>query len=377
MKARRLLTLGHSYVVSLNRRLAREMARAGGGNWEVTCAAPRFFHGGNDLAPVTLLRGPADDFPLVELDAHFTSKVHVFAYSWGLRTLLRQPWDVVHAWEEPYILAGWQISRLVAAQTKLVYRTAQSNAKIYPPPFSWFENASMARAAGWICSGRTVEGCLRTRSGYDRPHLLSPLGVDVDVFKPDPDARRHARERLGWDVSGPPVIGFIGRFVAAKGVRFLTQVLDQVREPFRVLFLGAGALEHELRRWGEKHGDRVRVLYAPHDDVAFYTNAMDVLCAPSQTTAGWREQFGRMLVEAMACAVPVIGSDSGEIQSVIGDAGVVVGEQDVAGWARAIEQLLVRPERRKELGAAGVELTRAQYAWPIIARKYLDFFDSL
>jgi glycosyltransferase involved in cell wall biosynthesis len=56
---------------------------------------------------------------------------------------------------------------------------------------------------------------------------------------------------------------------------------------------------------------------------------------------------------------------------------VVVGEQDVAGWARAIEQLLACPERRKELGAAGVELTRAQYAWPIIARKYLDFFESL
>jgi glycosyltransferase involved in cell wall biosynthesis len=362
---RRLLTLGHSYVVALNRRLAREMARANPDAWDVTCAAPRFFHGGNDLAPVTLSRGPADDFRLVELDAVLTSRVHVFAYGLRLRELLRERWDVVHAWEEPYILAGWEISRLVGAEPKLVYRTAQSNAKVYPPPFSWFERASMARAQGWICSGRTVEACLSNRTGYDRPHLLSPLGVDVDVFRPDPEAGRLAKEKLGWSVAGPPVVGFIGRFVPAKGLRILTRALDAVRQPFRALFLGAGDLEGELQRWGQKFGDRA------------YVNAMDVLCAPSQTTNAWREQFGRMLVEALACAVPVIGSDSGEIPTVIHQAGLVVGEQDVAGWTRAIEELLGDSARRAELGATGLELARSRYAWPIIARNYLSFFESL
>jgi len=377
MRARRLLTLGHSYVVSLNRRLAREMSLAGRGQWEVTCAAPRFFHADNDLAAVRLAKEHGDSFPIVELEAFLSSKVHLMMYGRGIRTLLREPWDVVHAWEEPYILAGWQISRLVHPRSTLVYLSAQNNSKVYPPPFSWFERASMARAQGWACTGRTVEQCLKGRAGYDRPHAVIPLGVDVDMFKPDREAGRRAKAELGWDSAGPPVIGFMGRFVAAKGVRVLTAALDRVRGPFRALFLGAGELEGELQRWSEKYAGRVRILYAPHAEVSTYVNAMDVLCAPSQTTPAWREQFGRMLVEALACAVPVVGSDSGEIPTVIADAGVVVGEQDIGGWALAVEQLLASPARRTELGQAGLELARSRYAWPIVAREYLAFFESL
>ena len=59
---RKLLTVGHSYVVSLNRRLAHEMAVAGRGKWEVTCVAPNYFHGANDLGPVTLERTPQDAY---------------------------------------------------------------------------------------------------------------------------------------------------------------------------------------------------------------------------------------------------------------------------------------------------------------------------
>jgi glycosyltransferase involved in cell wall biosynthesis len=165
--------------------------------------------------------------------------------------------------------------------------------------------------------------------------------------------------------------------VPAKGLRLLMQALDQVREPFRALFVGAGEMEHELRRWGSRYQDRVRILYVPHDEVPGYVNTMDLVCAPSQTTSAWREQFGRMLVEALACAVPVMGSDSGEIPTVIDDAGVVLGEQDVAGWASAIEQLLASPEQRRNLSERGLALARSRYAWPIVARKYLDFFESL
>jgi glycosyltransferase involved in cell wall biosynthesis len=374
---RKLLTLGHSYAVSLNRRLAHEMAVAGRDRWEITCVAPSYFHGGNDLAPVVLEPTPDDAYRLHAVPAHFTSRVHVFSYGLELRSLLRQSWDLVHAWEEPYILAGWEVSRWVQPGTKLVYRTAQSNSKVYPPPFSWFERSSMARASGWICSGRSVEENLRNRPGYQRPHLLSPLGVDVNAFSPNPRQRIAAAEKLNWDAAGPPVVGYVGRFVAAKGVRLLMQALDATTSPWRALFLGAGKLEDELKKWGARHGDRVRVLRVPHDEVPEYLNVMDLLCAPSQTTTAWREQFGRMLVEAFACGLPVVGSDSGEIATVLGDAGVVVGERDVAGWARAIQELLESPAKRVELGGRGLELAKTRYAWPVVARQYLSFFDEL
>jgi glycosyltransferase involved in cell wall biosynthesis len=374
---RKLLTLGHSYVVSLNRRLAHEMATAGRGRWEVTCAAPRYFHGANDLAPIAIEPTPDDAYRLHAVGAHLTSEVHVFSYGLELRSLLRQPWDLVHAWEEPYILAGWEVSRWIRAGNKLVYRTAQSNPKVYPPPFSWFERSSMARASGWICSGRSVEENLRGRPGYDSPHLLSPLGVDTGFFSPNPSQRAAAAAKLGWSADGPPVVGYVGRFVPAKGLALLMQALDAVETPWRALFLGAGKLEGELKRWAARHGDRIRVLRVPHNEVPAYLNVMDVLCAPSQTTTGWREQFGRMLVEAFACALPVIGSDSGEIATVLGDAGVVVKERDVAGWTLAIQDLLESPAKRAELGAKGLEQARTRFTWQVVARQYLSFFEQL
>lgn len=374
---RRLLTIGHSYVVSLNRRLARELSQAGGRDWEVTCAAPKYFHGGNDLAPVTFTRTVEDDFPVVELNAYATRKVHVFAYGAPIRRLLRQDWDMIHAWEEPYILAGWQIGRLANRRAKLVYRSAQSNPKRYPPPFSFFESDSMKRASGWICSGRSVEANLASRPGYELPHLTSPLGVDTNVFVPDLTRRANALSRLGWHDGGPPVVGYIGRFVRAKGLDVLTQALDAMRSPFRALFLGSGELEPMLRRWAKKHDDRVRIEHVKHDDVPAFVNAMDLLCAPSQTTPQWREQFGRMLVEAFASGVPVIGSDSGEIPHVIADTGIVVRERDVVGWTSAIEELLESPQRRRELAIAGRARAEGTFAWPVVARQYLNFFDSL
>jgi glycosyltransferase involved in cell wall biosynthesis len=235
----------------------------------------------------------------------------------------------------------------------------------------------MARACGWICSGHSVEENLLNRKGYEHPHLLSPLGVDVDFFQPSVAQRDAALHRLGWQKDGPPVIGFSGRFVPAKGLDLLTRALDGCEEPWRALFLGAGEMECELQKWAGKHGDNVRILRVSHAEVPTYVNAMDVLCAPSQTTPSWREQFGRMLVEAFACAVPVIGSDSGEIANVVGDAGVIVSEDDVSGWTRAIGNLLASPKRRRELGQRGLELANARYAWPAIAQDYLSFFERL
>jgi glycosyltransferase involved in cell wall biosynthesis len=377
MKAKRLLTIGHSYAVTLNRRLAREMAAAGRGNWELTCAAPKYFHGSNDLAPVELEQTDADDFPVVALDAYFTQKVHVFSWGLALRELLRQDWDVIHAWEEPYILAGWEIGRLANVRSKLAFLTMQSNPKQYPWPFSWFESDSMARAAGWVSCGYSIEQNLEDRPGYGGPHAMIPLGVDVEVFKPDPEARRAALEAVGWAVKGPPVIGFAGRFIPSKGLHLLMRALDRVREPFRVLFLGSGQLEPELRAFCARLNDRGRVLHVRHDEVPRYMNAMDLLCAPSQTTPQWREQFGRMLVEAAACAVPVIGSDSGEIPTVIGDTGLVIGEADEAAWVAGISELLANPERRAELGSAGRAQAHERYSWSVVARKYLTFFESL
>ena len=84
-----------------------------------------------------------------------------------------------------------------------------------------------------------------------------------------------------------------------------------------------------------------------------------------------------MVIEAFACGVPVIGSDSGEIPRVIGDAGIVVEEGDVNGWTRTIEQLLRDVATRGRLAERGLERCRANYSVDRIAERYIEFYRLL
>src|SRR5262245_5440885 len=108
-RPRRLLSVAHSYVVTMNRRLAHEMALLDRSGWEVTAVAPTYFRGSNDLRPVALETG-SEPCRVEPVRAYLTGRVHVFFYGWRLRTLLRAGWDLIHCWEEPYILAGGQVA---------------------------------------------------------------------------------------------------------------------------------------------------------------------------------------------------------------------------------------------------------------------------
>jgi glycosyltransferase involved in cell wall biosynthesis len=111
--------------------------------------------------------------------------------------------------------------------------------------------------------------------------------------------------------------------------------------------------------------------------VPAYLNAMDVLAVPSQTTKNWCEQFGRMVVEAFACGVPVVSSDSGELPFTVGDAGAIVGESDRDGWVRTLEGLLNSSDRREDLAERGRERATSRFAWPLIARRTLEFLAEM
>jgi glycosyltransferase involved in cell wall biosynthesis len=371
----RVLSIAHSYCVALNRRLAHEMARAGGIDWQITAVAPAFFHG--DLRPIPLEPIDGELCQVESVPAYLTKHPHLFFYGLRVRELLRQTWDVVHCWEEPYIAAGGQVALWTPRTVPLVFWTAQNISKRYPQPFSAIEKYCFARCAGWMGSGQLVAQTMVARGYGHKPHRVMPLGVDIDRFRPDSAARLSVRIRLNWTAPDPPVVGYIGRFVKEKGVSLLMRVLDRVAASWRVLFVGGGPLEPSLRQWAARYGDRVRVVNnVTHDQVPAYLNAMDLLCAPSQETPVWREQFGRMVVEAFACGVPIISSDSGELPYVVDSAGMIVNERDDDAWVKAISELIEDPVRRSELSRMGIARARSRFAWPVVARSHLDFFSS-
>lgn len=372
-RRRRLLTIGHSYCVAANRRLAHEIAKTG--EWEVTVAGPRRFRG--DFADHTMAAEAGEAATIVPLPSYCRRPVHTLVYGTALRSLLQQPWDLVHCWAEPYVASAAQVAAWTPVRVPLVFATFQNIDKRYPPPLSWFERYVMHRADGIIAFGHTVRDTTLRRGFAARRTRIIPAGVDTARFARDAGARARVRATLGWD-DGTPVVGFVGRLVPEKGLELLTTVLDDLRGPWRALFVGNGPLEAPLRRWASRYGDRVSIASeVAHAEVPAYLNAMDLLCAPSLTTAHWREQFGRMLVEAFAAGVPVIASDSGEIPYVVGEAGLVVAENDRPAWRTAVSGLLADPGRRERMAAAGQARALTLFDWRVIARQHTRFFEQV
>src|SRR5579863_7298858 len=198
---RRILSIGHSYCVALNRRLAHEMARAGGVDWEVTAVAPSFFHA--DFGAIACEPGAGELCRLEAIPAHMTSQIHLFFYGSRLRELTRENCDLVHCWEEPYILAGAEAAWYTPRAVPFVFWTMQNLNKRYLPPFSLMETYCFDRCAGWFGSGRLVIEVMRARGHGAKPHRVMPIGVDTDLFRSDAAAREATRVRLGWNSSAP------------------------------------------------------------------------------------------------------------------------------------------------------------------------------
>jgi glycosyltransferase involved in cell wall biosynthesis len=373
---KRLLTIGHSYVIAANRRLAHEMAVQGRGRWEVTAVAPERLAG--DLRDVALEPIADEACEVRSLRVRLGSEPHLRHYERQVRTVLSESWDVVHVWEEPYVAACAQIVSAAPAGARVVPATFQNIVKRYPPPFGYFERRVMKRASGWIAFGETVREAQRSKPVYAaRPFRVISPGVDICRCRPDDGARAAVRTRLGWD-DKVPVVGYLGRFVPEKGLATLMSALGRAAAPWRALFVGRGPMIAELTAFRAANPDRVRIVTdAAHDDVPEQLNAMDVLCAPSETTSRWREQFGRMLIEGMASGVPLIASRSGEIPHVVANAGVLVEERNTAAWASAIDRLLTDPAARAELSARGIARAHEKFAWPVVARAHLAFFETL
>jgi len=103
----------------------------------------------------------------------------------------------------------------------------------------------------------------------------------------------------------------------------------------------------------------------------------DCLVLPSLTTPAWKEQFGRAAVEAMACELPVIGSDSGEIPHVLGDAGIAVPEGDVPALTAALRRLREHRDECTELGARARERVAKHFSQAQIARETYEAYSAL
>jgi len=194
-----------------------------------------------------------------------------------------------------------------------------------------------------------------------------PPSVDTEVFTYLPrSGRRKGKEPRGR------TIGYVGRLDAQKGVDLLLRACAGLIASTRLIIVGSGPHEHVLRALARELKIESRITWipwVPHPEVARQLQRMDVLVLPSRTTSTWKEQFGRVLIEAMACGTAVVGSDSGEIPQVIGDAGFIFAEGDIGGLEKRLKAL-ARKENIERLVKKGIQRVTKFYSIPVVMRQW-------
>lgn len=317
----------------------------------------------NDPAGIVPLeRGHTEGYRLLVEPIRFNGDFHLHHYPKLKQRINELKPDIVHIDEEPYNLATWLAWRQArAAGAKSLFFTWQNIYRRYPFPFNKME-AQVLAGVDFAIMGNQEAVKVFQQKGYEGPLQVIPqFGVDPQRFQPSPNRDRGRGFMIG---------SANRRLVPEKGVDLLLQAAAKLPGVWQVLIVGDGPERQNLQRLAADLGISKRVHFEttiPSGQMPAFLQQLDVLVLSSRTLPNWKEQFGRVLIEAMACQIAVIGSQSGEIPNVIGDAGLVFAEGDVAALYEHLLKLMQSDEQRRQYGQAGRQRVLAQYTQDQIA----------
>ena len=385
----RILVASHTYIVDLNCEKLRALTRLNP-NIEVTIVVPqRWQPGGVQNKIIESQPKIAENFRVIPISNFSQNNQALLTFGTDIITIFQKfrP-DIIQVEQGSKSLAYAQfitLNRLLNLRAKNVFFTWWNLPYTPKFPISWLEAYNLKNTDGLIAGNQDGVDVLKERGYRGKYTVLPQLGVDEVLFSPgkQPDLARS----LGIE-SDEFVIGFVGRFVEEKGILTLIKAVSKLTGKWKLLLLGRGILKDKIVSEATAAGisDRLMIVESvPHDQVVNYLNLMNTLVLPSETTyqvktltaVGWKEQFGHVLIEAMACQVPVIGSDSGEIPFVIADTGLIFPEKDGEALAKSIQTLLDNPSFAQELGQRGYQRVMTNYTNKALAQKQLDFYQQL
>jgi glycosyltransferase involved in cell wall biosynthesis len=367
VKGMRVLLVSKACVVGAYQRKLEEIAALG---VELTAAVPPEWR--DERGVLRLERAHTQGYELVVEPIALNGNFHLHFYPRLGRLIERVRPAIVHIDEEPYNLATWHALRLAHRHgARALFFSWQNLLRRYPPPFSWLERDVLRRANAGIVGNQASAGVWRTK-GFAGPLTVIPqFGVDPELFAP-PAEPLAARDTF--------VLGYAGRLVPEKGLEVLFRALAQLPGTVCARLAGSGPDLARLKGLAADLQLTGRVTFEqplPSTRMREFYIQLDGLVLPSLTRPNWQEQFGRVLIEAMACGVPVIGSTCGEIPNVIGEAGLIFPEGRAEALAAAVRLWLNDPAQRQDLAARGRARVLARFTHRQVAEKTVAVYHSL
>ncbi len=368
----RVLFSGHSYMFPLSQQKWEAFRQ-----WpeiELRGVVPRFFDHGIHTYRATEVHRDRLTISAVPTLGHSSESKYVFLPG-ILRLLYRFRPDLIHVEQGAAALSNLQwvcARRLLGLRSKMVFFTWLNWDSPARGVFRQVESMNLRYSHGAIAGNATGAEILRRKGFKGKLSVIPQIGIDPKAYARRPSPEICARHRL----SGV-VIGFIGRLVEEKGIFDLLNAASRLRGEYTIVLAGDGPLRTSIEQQATS-GSRIRYTGPlKEEELIPLLSNMDVLVLPSRTQDFWVEQFGYVLLEAMASEVAVVGSSSGEIPNVIADAGLIFPEGDVKRLTVALQTLIDSAQRRCELGQKGRRRVLEEYTHTRIAEKTIAFWNNV
>jgi len=322
--------------------------------------------------PVKLERSHTEGYRLLVDPIRFNGQFHTYYFPKLKQRLAAIRPDVVHIDEEPYNLATWLALRQARrAGAKSLFFSWQNLRRDYPFPFNLLEKQVLAQIDYAIMGNQAAAEVWRQKEYRGPMQIIPQFGVDATLFQ-SPAQRDPGR---GF------VIGSANRrLVPEKGVDLLLRAAARLPGVWRLHIAGDGPARPSLENLARQLGIGDRVQFdgvVTSAQMPSYLQQLDALVLASRTLPNWKEQFGRVLIEAMACEVAVVGADSGEIPNVIGEAGLIFPEGDENALHQQLLTLLQSPALRDELAENGRQRVLAHYTQRQIANETVAVYREM
>jgi glycosyltransferase involved in cell wall biosynthesis len=344
--------------------------------------------GGQEIRVLTEARGVARRGHEVALAAPAESRIFAAAARYGveaialpiarkrlsgvaaIRALLaRRGFDVVntHSSTDTWLAA---IARKALARAPSIVRTRHISA---PVPRNratrWLYNRATACV---VTTGERLRRQVIDETGLEPARVVSiPTGIDLERFRPGERCAARAATALPEEAD---IVGIVATLRSWKGHRYLLEALASLeRANVLLVVVGDGPQREALERLAGQLqlGARVRFV-GNQEDVAPWLQSLDLFCLPSYANEG----VPQALMQAMACALPVVTTPVGSIDEIVADGvtGVMVTPENVPSLAAALRELLDRPERRRELGERALATARERFGEALMVERMLDVF---
>jgi L-malate glycosyltransferase len=386
----RILVASHSYIVDLNCEKLKALAKLES-EIEVTVVVPRRWRpGGVQNRIIETKAYQEGSFRVVPISSFSENNQGLLTFGTEIIPLLRKFRPQIIQVEQGAKALGYAqlitLNKLLGLKAKNLFFTWWNLPYELKFPVSLLETYNLQNTHGLIAGNQDGSGILREHGYQGLIKVMPQLGVDEVRFCPQPQPKLRSKLNIKPNEF---VVGFVGRFVEEKGLITLAKALSGLQNmPWKWLLLGRGYLQPTLMELATEWGIKERLIWVEsvaHEEVPSYINLMNTLVLPSETNnqfktltaVGWKEQFGHVLIEAMASKVPVIGSNSGEIPNVIEEAGLIFPEGDVEALKKCLLSLMEQPNLAHNLATLGYERAISYYTNKALARQQLDFYQEV